>query len=384
MTTAPLRLYDRSRVVTDWRCPRARYWQYEFNGRGIVSDSTSLELHMGTAVHDALAAIASEYQATGKVDIDAIATTASRGMYDSLMQFAVDENEAEGRTFAAEQAALVEGLVRGFYAHVWPTLTAAYPVILAIEQEMTYPQPDGLCFMAKPDLVVMDESEAVWYVEYKTTSSKKPSWVQSWQTAVQLHSTIRAIEATIGRDVTGVHVQGLYKGYESYGKQNSPFCYAYVKDAAPPFTAERVEYEYKPGFRRQPTWERPGGVAAWVAGMPANMLADQFPQAPPIFIKDDLVEAFFRQTSRREQEIAWAVGELANIAAEMPSTGHTTESLMDATFRQHFDQCVPAWGRPCSYRMLCHGHVEDPLTAGYCWREPHHTPELELMSNEGG
>ena len=371
MTTAPLRLYDRSRVVADWRCPRARYWQYEHNGRGIVSDSTSLELHMGTAVHDALATIAREHQ-VGKVDIDAIATTAAKGMYDSLLQFAIDENEAEGRTFAAEQAALVEGLVRGFYAHVWPTLTAAYPVILAIEQEMTYPQPDGLCFMAKPDLVVMDAQEEIWYVEHKTTSSKKPSWVQSWQTAVQLHSTIRAIEATIGRDVTGVHVHGLYKGWENYGKQNSPFCYAYVKDAAPPFTAERVEYEYKPGFRRQPTWERPGGVAAWVAGMPANMLADQFPQAPPIFIKDDLVEAFFKQTAARELRIAACMSSSPN------------DADLDEVFPQHFDQCVPAWGRPCGYRRLCHSHVDDPLEAGYCWRDPHHLPELELMSNEGG
>lgn len=202
--------------------------------------------------------------------------------------------------------------------------------------------------------------------------------MNSWGTAVQLHSTVKAIEHTTGQAVTGVIVQGLYKGYESYGKQGSPFCYAYHRAGNPPFTTDQYEYEYKPGFRRVPTWEMDGGVKGWVARMPDTLLVDQFPQVPPIFVKEDLLSTFIEQTAFREDLIRATRVNLAD-----PAYADEHAALLNRYFPQRFDQCQPAWGRPCGYRKLCHGRVEDPLSEGFEWRQAHHQPEAEQQEQEG-
>lgn len=365
MAARMIRLYDRSRTTTDWTCPRRRFWQYEYKGKGVVSNNLSLELYMGSAIHDALAGIAQG------VDIDELAVAAQKQMFDILAK----DDDFDTITFANEQAALVEGLVRGFYRHVCPRLMASYPIILFVEEEMTF-QHDGFTFMAKPDLVLQGTDGRVVYVEYKSTSSKKDTWVNSWDTAVQLHSTIKAVEATKGVKVDEVVVQGLYKGYSSYNKQNSPFCYAYSRGANPPFVTAEIGYEYKPGFKRTPVWEMPGGVKAWVAGMSDTMLADQFPSTAPIFIKDDMVEAFFMQRGYREGAIQMAVDMMEGADAD------TTSSILNAAFEQKFEACSPAWGHPCGYRQLCFGQVDDPLTQGFSWRTPHHALEMEQQAEE--
>ena len=368
----PLRLYDRSRTTTDWTCKRKRYLNYEYEGRGIVPQSTGLELFMGSALHDALAAIAIQHQ-SGSIDIDLIASTARKAMFDSLSA-STGDNEYEVLTFANEQSALVEGLLRGFHKHVWPRLIAQYPTIVAVEQEMTYVH-DNLTFMARPDLVVGDAEGNNYYIEYKSTSSKREEWINSWGTAVQLHSTIRAIESTLGISMTGVIIQGLYKGYQSYNKQNSPFCYAYKRNGNPPFTKDEIAYEYKAGFKRYPTWELPGGVKAWVNGMSTEALADQFPQTPPIFLKQDLIDRFFAQRAIRENEINMAHQMMAACTHEKDK-----QIILDGSFEQNFEACSPAWGRGCAYRQICFGNVTDPLSSGFSYRTSHH--DLERLQFE--
>lgn len=362
-----LRLYDRSRVTTDWNCPRKRYFQYEYDNRGIVTGNTFLELFIGNTLHEGLSAIATMHLA-GAVDIDLIAATARETLIESLMKGGAGVQEEFD--FANEQAALVEGLLRGFNKHVWPRLIAQYPVIKLVEQEMLF-KHDGLGFMSKPDLVVADTEGNNWYVEYKSTSSKKEGWVNSWNTAVQLHSTIKAIEATLEEKVTGVIVQGLYKGFESYGKQSSPFCYAYRRNGNPPFSQTETLYAYKAGFKRYPTWELPGGVKQWVDDMPEDVLGDQFPVAPPIFVKDDLIQSFFSQRNWREHEIQLAMEMLPTMDDE------SKQGILDVTFPQRFDQCYPYFGKPCQYLKLCHGRVGNPLKEGFVYRESHHQLERE-------
>lgn len=368
-------LYDRSRVTTDWSCPRKRYWQYEFGEKGIVGSNTSLELYTGTILHDGLAAIAGQ-QKDGIPDIDLIATAARGQMLTALL--ADTSGEVGEVDFAHEQATLVEGLLRGFYRHVWPRLRTAYPTIVYIEEEMRFDH-DGLTFMSRPDLVVADKDGNLWYLEYKSTSSKKEGWVNGWATAVQLHSTVRAIETTLGEKVTGVIVQGLYKGYESYGKQNSPFCYAYRRAGNPPFTQPDTRYEYVPGYKRFPVWDLDGGVTTWVANMPDDVLGDQFPQVPPIFVNEGLVNSFFQQRAYREHEIEMARDMLGHVPDEGEHE-YNQVALLDAAFPQKFESCHPYFGRPCSYLRLCHGSVADPLQDGYTWREPHHALELDQQA----
>lgn len=360
-----LRLYDRSRVTTDWSCRRKRYLGYEYKGKGLTSGHSPLELYLGTVVHDGLAAIA------GGVDIDVVATTQQDHMFRSLMEQSAGEDEVQALGFAREQGALVEGLLRGFKKATWDQLTSGRKIV-AVEQEMTYPH-DGLVFMSKPDLVLEDEEGNLIYVEYKTTSTKKESWVSSWGTAVQLHSTIKAIEHTLDRHVTGVIVQGLYKGYESYGKQSSPFCYGYHRTGHAPFTTSDTIYSYKSGYKRVATWEMDGAVKGWVEGMPDDVLSDQFPQSPMIYVKDDLVERFFAQCATREKEIDMALGMMKFAEGDEEAQ----RAILDVSFPQTFSECQPPWGKGCQFRSICHGRGGDPLTQGYVYRVPHHVPEME-------
>lgn len=380
-------VWDRSRHVADWKCPRARYWGYDAYGHGVSKGSTSLELYLGTTVHDALASIAILTKDGQQVDIDELALAAAGQMRLSL---APEDGELADRDFADEQAALVEGLVRGFYKHVWPRIMREYPVILYVEEEMEYPHDlnGRLCvdsptaiFMSKPDLIVCDEArEAVVYFEYKTTSTKKESWINSWDTAVQLHSTIRAVKHTTGIDVNTVVIQGLYKGYEAYGKQSSPMCYAYKKSGNPPFSTDQLSYEYRAGLKKFPAWDLPGGVKDWVEGMPEAMLSDQYPQTPPIFLNDDLIDSFFRQAAIREAEIVAGKGLLESFDPDVTSR----EAILDRYFPQKFDQCQPGFGWACQFKKICHGNVSDPLDEGFTKRQPHHKRELDQQATPQG
>lgn len=359
----PLRLYSKSSTQTDWTCKRKYFYNYVYGGTGIVTNNTSLELFMGNAIHDSLSAIALSHP---DVDIDLIAQTAYKQMFEALAPTV--EGEIDGIEFVKEQATLVEGLVRGFYKHAWPNLMNQYPIIKLVEQPMIY-KHDGLGFMAKPDLVLADPEGTNVYIEYKSTSSKKPEWVESWNTAVQVHSTIKAIEEFLGESVQSMIVQGLFKGYSSYGKQNSPFCYAYKRNGNPPFTQDAVEYAYKAGFKRYPTWELEGGVKKWVEDMPANILADQFPQTPPIFINNDLIDAFFRQRASRE----WDIVNSMHLISSHEVSDNDKRYEMDRTFPQKWEACRPAWGYSCNYRKLCHSDAgSDPLNNGFTPRNEDH------------
>jgi hypothetical protein len=112
--------------------------------------------------------------------------------------------------------------------------------------------------------------------------------------------------------------------------------------------------------------------------MPDHILGDQFPQAPPIFIKDDLINAFFRQRTYREQEIALAT----KLISEHKDDAEAVEEILTVAFPQRFDQCYPSgFGKPCPYTRLCFGPQGlDPLQEGYNWRDEEHLAEYKKLA----
>ena len=365
-----LLLFDRSRSTADWECPRSRYLNYEADGRGYVPESSAYELSFGSAIHTGLASIA-QGQLDGNIDIDTITTIAAAEVVECLRK-----NGSKTEEYILEQAALVEGMLGGFHRHLWPRLMAQYPKILAIEQEMAY-KYHSVLFMAKPDLVAVDKNGEVVYVEYKSTSSKKDEWINSWNTAIQLHATTRAIEASLGEAIGAVQVIGLYKGYQNYGKQTSIFPYAYKRNGQPPFSHDDFRYDYAAGFKKYPVWEMPGGVKTWVEGMPETLLGEQFPCTPPIFISDSMVEAFFAQRNLREQEI-----NMAKMMLETTDDPVVKKDVLNTAFEQNFSKCSPAWGYGCPYKKFCFGEVAEPLKQGFCVRESHHAIEADTWKLE--
>jgi hypothetical protein len=58
------------------------------------------------------------------------------------------------------------------------------------------------------------------------------------------------------------------------------------------------------------------------------------------------------------------------------------EGAMEVAFPQKFDSCSSYYGRDCEYKRICHGHVSDPLSEGWEWREPHHQLEIDEWRKE--
>lgn len=356
--------YAKSRVEVDWTCKRKRYWSYEYDDTGLDKVGASpIELVMGSCLHDGLAAIAHG------LPIDDIAKAGYDQMQTGIM-------EAYGGvedfiTLSHEQAALVEGILRGFHKHAWPLLLQQYPNIFAIEEPIIYPHDltgnycaEGpFAFFTKPDLLLEDKEGNLFYIEYKSTSANHDAWINSWQTAVQVHSVCRAVKHHFKRDVAAVIVQGLYKGYHQYNKQNSPYCYAYHRPGNPPFSKHEFRYDYAAGFKKYPTWLMPGAVKGWVGGMPSQMLTEQFPQTPPIFYNEDQITAYFAQRAMREAEISAAAKALVNKELDQEKRNF----ILDMSFPQDFSQCqVPTrQARICPFKQLCFGDPSNPLEAGF-------------------
>lgn len=363
-------LHDRSRIVADWKCQRAAFHAYESDGTGFASGSAAYELYFGTLVHDATSTIARFQEAGDTVPIDDIANAAYHQLFEALSANSVDPNDE----YPFEQATLIEGLIRGFYKHTWPRLMETYPEIVAIEQEILYTH-DGCDFMSKPDLLLANSEGHLVYIEYKTTSYANEKWFDSWETSPQLHSTLHAIKAVTGLDVTAAIVQGLYKGNKYLGRQGSPFCYAYHRPGQPPLIDEQWSYTYKPGMKKYPIWLREGGLTAWLDKMPEETLKEQFPQVPPVYYRDYLAEAFFKQSALRRKEIELA----KQIMAVEPAS---TSEVMAVSFKQNFEACKPFFGNACTFYSLCHQNKEGkhPLEMGYQRRVPHHEPEAARLA----
>jgi len=158
------------------------------------------------------------------INIDEIAETAFKQVFKSILEATPNPELPESINYANEQGTLVEGIIRGFEKHVWPKLLAKYPTIVGVEQEATYSMSDEVKFIARPDLIMVDPEGGWHYIEFKSTSSKKEEWINSWNTAVQLHSSVKAVEQTFGIMPEDITIVGMYKSYVSYGRQNSPFC----------------------------------------------------------------------------------------------------------------------------------------------------------------
>src|SRR3990167_979437 len=368
--------HSRPQAEADWTCQRYRFYAYDYD-EGIVKDNLTIELFVGSVVHDALAAIATQYKADKKVDIDSITKVSKEHVFTTLKDYAGDVPEESAEYLQAlEQSSLVEGLIRGYYKSVWPSLIAQYPEIIGIEHECIFPHdeygkltPKGpFVFMAKPDLILSNGDDWI-YVEFKSTSTKKIEWINSWRTAMQVHATAKAIEFTLNKEVAGTIIQGLYKGSSNYGKFSSQLVYAYYNKGNPPFSKEAISHEFKSGLKRTPIWNIEGGMSSWVNKIPSEVLSEQFPQTPLISINDAMCDDFFHQRALREQSISKIIPFLKD-----PATQESARKLiLNTHYPQSFSQCSQAWGKECPFYRICHGPADvDPLSFGFIQKNREH------------
>lgn len=372
METRDLIFYDRSRVTTDWACPRRRFWNYEYARRGIAPVKRSIYLEVGDRIHTAMADLLLD----GEVDRVA---TRQRSIFEANLRGGMVDRKMD-EIKIIEQGTILEGMIRGWDRFYRPLLLRDYRP-LAVEGEL-FLDHDGCRMMCKPDVVAERVSDSsIWYPEWKTTGSMKREWFAQWGKAVQLHGTAKAIEAHLGRPVAGVIVFGLYKGYESqYGRQESAFGYGYGPRGG--LDDRGLMYRYVNGLSKYPIWETTDSKT-WVEGMPLDVLEKQFGETGPIFLNTHLCERWLRQTAIRERTIREGIERIER-AFEENDQGVALE-VLDSVFPQHFDECSPGWGLGCSYADVCWtpGVERDPIRSGlYTWRTPHHAGDPAFQVQE--
>ena len=372
---------DRSRIIAHQKCPRLRYWGYEWEDIGLDTKGISFPLLTGTYVHKLL-----EKVPTG--DWEA-AIPIVLGHYEGSASINNPDPTEDYLFLVEEQCALVEALIRGFVALRWPRLEREYKV-LEVEKEYTLDLGSGVKLMTRLDWLVERKSDKRLYiVNFKTTKEANHFWVKQWPYDMQTISEVLPVEAERGVKLGGVLIEGLVKGRKSvqYPRDSGNWyhsnvlTWAWRKAGSPPMEEEQwaSRYEWEEdgrkrrlgkGWQRVPAWrDYPGGIKAWVEWVLANdpgAAESCFVTIPPILRDEHEIEEWKLAVVNQENEIR-----TGREAVQADPT------LLPILFPKHTanGNCV----RPseCPFLDCCWGvSGDDPLGTGrYQRRVPNHPQE---------
>lgn len=330
-----MRLFSISRAQDDIDCERAGYYSREWGGTGLSPIEDGWDLVYGNIIHRYLC----DQALNGSIDFLA-----------ARKQIHLEASKIHSPLAARDWAALAEGQLRGFVSYVWPALMAEYEVFKA-EDWITWEVKPGFTFRARRDLLLKSKIDGhIRYVEYKTTSSNRPQWIASWDKAPQLHTGMYVEKVVNGIDIQDAIVVGLYKGYkdEKNSTIKSAFSGGYVNREYSMIPSYSHERKYGKGWEQFSTYDEFPDLQPWVATMTEEKLSEQFPRTAPIFQRQDIAQAWFKQQMYREQEKAEGL--------ELLKTALTVEDvtdLLDRYFRQNFSKCKPPFGYECKFQPLC-------------------------------
>ncbi len=362
-------LTDRSRIEAYQHCPRHRYWEYEYKGRGIVAaGGMSTALMIGSLVHGGL----KQMWMGGSYQLDS----------GTLPPLAPDATPYQ-HTRREELMALVEGILEAWRLVRLPVLLDQYQVLDVEREEEPYDIGAGVSIMVRTDAVLRRKDDGMLFVwNAKTTKVADSRWIEQWKYDQQTLSEVLPVEKRYGEKCGGVLIEGMLKGMElEYPKgsgewyYNSPLVWAWHNESGKdhPLGEWSARYEWTDldgqhrlgkGWRKVPVWRAyPGGTRAWIAYLLArdpSALREQFIVLDPILRADreEEVERWKRETRIKEADCYYSRPEDFYM-----HTGH--------------GNCI----RPsrCSYLPLC-WEGADPEGELYTIRVPNHRTEVE---NEG-
>lgn len=455
MSPLSLWLTDRSRyAIGTGRCARERYLKNHAGptGYGWTHKSESLPLMTGRYVHEAIETLYTHLKETDTFPTVAIIRSAiatAIGAYERKVEQRGFRGLLQSEStdlVVKEQTYLLIGLVWTFCHTVLPWIHRTYR-ITENETESIYvldctcglgsavldaeahdaKQCLGIGQMLRQDCIAEHrESGNLAYFEAKTTGWGGDNWAPQWETKPQLGIGSFGVVERYGKEITENFIVGLYKGsrktvkakdpFESdQVRQESPFCYGFLKAGNPPLATDdwKPSYEWMDesgatrrvgrDYQKTGVWtieegDWPVWVASkhadptltpaecWVNFLPPSVLEKQVFLVGPLNRQDSQIASLKRQIvgeERRWQEILWKL-------YEKQSEGHGWAS--DA-FQALLDHLVPAsfecrrFGlrHECEFKKLCFKESgwEDPSLAGYIPRRPHHTPELLAAIERG-
>lgn len=361
---------DRSRIVAYRNCPRLRYWTYHHAGSGIVPAGTSIPLMLGSAFHEVVAQLR---VAGDPAPVISAAAEALRGTMHEGIPPGADLDAAE--FLVHEQVRLLEGLSWAWVRVRLPMIQEEFEPVV-VEREILWPMGHttvGDSTVEVVDMVRCDVLErrradgALFYREYKTTSTGDEEWAKQFDTSTQILANLLAVRETLHEEVAGVIIEGVIKGSRAKDRsKTSPFfgqrvqqsvlCYVYD-------TPTGLELEWSRSGRKTPSWTLVTARDLVYRFLDEAACRAFFSPIPPIIPREEHLQRWRRQVVHQEGSICRSL---------------MNGEDLDVAFPMNDDHCHRYFGSPCAYKDCCFDPVigADPLRSGlYVPRTPHHPTE---------
>jgi hypothetical protein len=412
---------DRSRALRYQQCPRSRWWEYEYGGRGLRRARLNIPLTVGTWVHEGVGRLLNDARRGEAGNVQAAISQALDGYTGQVSSRGFDLEANEDVAFVvSEQAALIEALIRLWHLR---STTLQQFTVLEVEREDQLPLATRtfgkeLVWQARADALLREkDGEDLYVFSLKTAARWDDRQQSSNEHDMQGLSEAAAIEARLGRKIFGVRMEYLLKGERRKDdvtgayRQSNPLIRGYRRPAGAGVTEDSWEYAHswyyncsEPHQVRKskwcPTGECPGGrrhslggnwesfnvwdemgIADWIEMLNAGIIQpiagdvlDRQLVSPLPYFRDQIQMDDWREQVRAQEERVSMAAKLCREELDDP------RGSLNIYFPQHSRSCD--YPVKCDYQELCFGadHIRrNPLMSGYDWREPHHAPELEQI-----
>lgn len=402
------RLIDRSRILARRECPRRRWFGYEIYGRGVALKRKYLPLLDGISVHTALAMLL-EGQ-----DVNAAIHKALTDYGAAVDRYGLVLAEGEDTPYViAEQAALIEALIRTYAVVGLPRLLDEFDVI-EVEKEHKVELSGETVLMTRADALLQERATDDYHIlSYKTAATWDRRKKREAQHDDQGLSELLGVESSLenGEQVMGIRMEYLLKGertdypaQDGHYIQHSPLIRAYRRQGITPDQDElTARYEWKcvgphTAYGARKTWECPGGKThklgadwekvnawelaggierwiEWLAHHDLELLQKQIVVPNPYSRREEDLKHWIRQVTHAEDQLGTYV-EFTERARDRGDRALYLNQL-DLFFEQNRRSCD--WPSTCPFQEICFGATDpmDPLSdPAFEPRTPHHQPEL--------
>lgn len=385
------------------RCPRRRYWEYLYKGKGLQAIKRATPLTTGIAVHNGLEVLMRwlmKRDGSAKEALRGAIIAARKTQSDAFKSYAVKLKKAGGvisddeKYVYHEQVALTDALLRGFAIKVLPHIARRYEVMI-VEQEEQIQFTKDVIFESRIDAVLRDKlDDSIYVVNFKTANAvderREKQISKEMQGLTESFALQNRLDRTEGGParVSGVLHVFLIKGRRVRQKDKSGQRTGRYETYSPLIRGYRKEleggYEYAHSWMKSKTsrpfyvWENEdvGGIAGWV-----RMLAHEEVQPELGDVLGRQLYVPLQQFKDRE-EIKSLMGqvyyqELKIAAITKGCLGHEIP-MLDKFFPMHRHSCH--YPTDCDFETLCFNPVRfrEPMATGeFGWRVPHHKGERE-------
>jgi hypothetical protein len=340
-----------------WDCPKKAWLTFWKDGTGYTKKSLNVEMWIGSMSHSIISRV------LGGALIDkAIVDVTNEFIQDAVERGLDLEGDASFILEVERIKALVEGMVRGWFLVRWPLLSGEYDVV-ETEREHIIRLTDGVEFLFRPDaLLERKKDKELAILEIKTSGWINDNYLNAYDYDSQTISLAKCISEEMGRPVTHVQIEVMYKGVTRRSAEGKKYYTPFLRGWQ---NLETTEISYEEVKRKGWREFQVGTLVSakdWVNNMPIELLAAQY-YSKPVY------------RSLRSEAIWWEQTiDLTRLLSLRVGGG---ESCFHGRFSRYcFDN---NYHKRCQFLPYCYGEIDELLGNGWEVREPHHANEKEEL-----